>query len=245
MADAIVSDLCAKSEKNMLHELWRCDVAPGRRPALLQRFETFTARRWQELGIHLLGCWTPAIADNSSQLIVLLGWDSFDERTRKLAAWEADAQRESVWQQTERDGPLIERTHHQLMAGTAYSPLERGNPLPDAAARAPWLFELRDYLAMPGRQRNVVDRFGQFVSAAFTKHGFHQVGYWTNVAGGHDHQLLYLLAWESLNEREAKFDAFLKDPLRVQAFAEQEKDGPIVQQAGNSILRPTSFSPLR
>jgi hypothetical protein len=41
------------------------------------------------------------------------------------------------------------------------------------------------------------------------------------------------------------FDAFLKDPQRVRACAEQEKDGPIIRQASNSILRPTSFSPMR
>ena len=48
--------------------------------------------------------------------------------------------------------------------------------------------------------------------------------------GGNNHQLIYLLAWESLDERVAKFDTFAKDPERARVFAESEKNGPIVQQ---------------
>jgi hypothetical protein len=54
-----------------------------------------------------------------------------------------------------------------------------------------------------------------------------------------------LLAWESLDERLAKFDTFAKDPERTRVFAESEKNGPIVQQVANTILRPTAFSPMK
>jgi hypothetical protein len=63
--------------------------------------------------------------------------------------------------------------------------------------------------------------------------------------GANDHQLIYMLAWESLDERVEKFDTFAKDPERVRYFAESEKNGPIVQQVSNSILRPTAFSPMK
>ena len=66
-----------------------------------------------------------------------------------------------------------------------------------------------------------------------------------NRIGGNDHQLLYMLAWESLDERMAKFDGFAKDPERARVFAESEKNGPIVQQVANTMLRPTSFSPMK
>lgn len=230
----------------MFYEFCRSDVAAGRRPALIDRYERFTAPRWKALGIRLVGCWTPAIADKSSQLIYLLAWASDDERQRKTAAWRADDERARVWAETEKDGPLVDRTHHQLLQPTAYSQLDLGVPYAsDAAPRSPWLFELREYQAMPGKLQNVVDRFGNYVCRAFRHHGFHQVGYWTPSLGGNDHQLLYMLAWASLDEREARFDAFLKDPERVRVFAEEEKDGPIVQQSSNSILRPTSFSPMK
>ena len=59
------------------------------------------------------------------------------------------------------------------------------------------------------------------------------MGYWLNRMGGNDHQLTYLLAWESLDERVAKFDTFAKDPERTRVFAESEKNGPIVQQVAS------------
>ena len=98
---------------------------------------------------------------------------------------------------------------------------------------------------MPGKITNITDRFGNFTCEAFKKFGFRQVGYWLNRMGANDHQLLYMLAWESLDERVAKFDSFAKDPERARAFAESEKNGPIVQQVANTILRPTAFSPMK
>jgi hypothetical protein len=63
--------------------------------------------------------------------------------------------------------------------------------------------------------------------------------------GGNDHQLIYVLAWEGVDERVARFDAFAKDPERARVFAESEKNGPIVQQVTSTILRPTAFSPMK
>ena len=66
-----------------------------------------------------------------------------------------------------------------------------------------------------------------------------------NRIGANDHQLLYMLAWESLDERMTKFDTFAKDPERARVFAESEKNGPIVEQVTATILRPTAFSPMK
>ena len=99
--------------------------------------------------------------------------------------------------------------------------------------------------AMPGKITNITERFGGFTCEAFKKQGFRQVGYWLNRVGGNDHQLVYMPAWESLNERVAKFDTFAKDPDRARVFGESEKNGPIVEQVTTTILRPTAFSPMK
>ena len=132
------------------------------------------------------------------------------------------------------------------MEGTSYSQLDKGEPYgPDASGRNPYLFELREYQAMPGKLTNIVDRFGGFTCEAFKKQGFRQVGYWVNRVGGNDHQLVYMLAWESLNERVSKFDTFAKDPDRARVFGESEKNGPILEQVTTTILRPAAFSPMK
>jgi hypothetical protein len=63
--------------------------------------------------------------------------------------------------------------------------------------------------------------------------------------GESNHELTYLLAWESLAERERKWSAFVSDPEWAAARDESEKDGPIVATIANSILQPTSFSSVR
>ncbi len=165
---------------------------------------------------------------------------------QKNAVWRADPERAKKWAETEKDGPLVRRVYNQLMEPTAYSQLDKGEAYgPDASKRNPYLFELREYQAMPQKIQNITDRFGNFTCSAFKRHGFRQVGYWLNRIGGYDHQLTYLLAWESLNERVEKFDTFAKDPERGRVFAESEKNGPIVEQVTTTILRTTAFSPMK
>jgi hypothetical protein len=230
----------------MLYELRRYDVAPTKLPALLDRFGSFTVHKWKEYGFRLIGFWQPIFGEKSNQLVYIWGWESFEERAQKNAAWRADPERAKKWAETEKDGPLVNRVHNQLMEPTAYSQMDKGVAYgPPASGRKPYIFELREYQAMPQKIQNITDRFGGFTCDAFTKHGFRQVGYWRNVMGANDHQLIYLLAWESLDERMAKFDGFAKDPERARVFGESEKNGPIVAQVTTTVLRPTAFSPMQ
>jgi len=230
----------------MLYELRRYDVAPGKLPALLERFGGFTVNKWKEYGFRLIGFWTPMLGEKSNQVVYIWGWESVEERARKNAQWRNDPERAKVWAESEKEGPLVNRVYNQLMEPTAYSQLDKGEAYgPDAATRTPYFFELREYQAMPQKIQNITDRFGNFTIGAFKQHGFRQVGYWRNVMGGNDHQLIYMLAWESMNERVQKFDNFGKDPERARVFGESEKNGPIVQQVTTTILRPAPFSPMK
>ena len=83
------------------------------------------------------------------------------------------------------------------------------------------------------------------VARIWAKHGIRQAGLWTTMIGESNHDLAYLLAWESLAERERKWTAFTTDPEWVAARKESEKDGPIVANIVSSILHPTSFSSVR
>ena len=60
--------------------------------------------------------------------------------------------------------------------------------------------------------------------------------------GESNHDLTYLLAWESMAERETKWSAFMADPEWLAARADSEQDGPIVQTLANQFLAPTAFS---
>jgi hypothetical protein len=57
--------------------------------------------------------------------------------------------------------------------------------------------------------------------------------------------LYYLIEWESLAEREAKWAAFASDPEWIAKRAETERDGAIVASLENYILQPTAFSAVK
>ena len=139
----------------------------------------------------------------------------------------------------------MNRVYNQVMEPTAYSQMDRGEPWTGRVEPQP--VHLRAArVSGDARQdpQHHPDRFGNFTCGAFKKHGFRQVGYWHNRIGGNDHQLTYLLAWESLDEQVAKFDTFAQGP-GARACVRREREGtvPIVQQVAN--VRPTAFSPMK
>ena len=67
----------------------------------------------------------------------------------------------------------------------------------------------------------------------------------TTLIGQNNQILYYLLEWESLAERERKWNAFMADPEWQKARVETEKDGPIVARVTNEILAPTPYSKVQ
>ena len=107
------------------------------------------------------------------------------------------------------------------------------------------LYELRVYHCIPGRLPNLLKRFDTITLKIWEKHGIKQAGFWTTAIGEDNQALYYLLQWESLADREKKWNAFQADQEWITKRAETEKDGAIVARVANSILQPTSFSSVK
>ena len=107
------------------------------------------------------------------------------------------------------------------------------------------LHELRIYHVTPGKLPELNKRFETVTLKIWEKHGIRQVGFWTTVIGESNNILHYLLEWESLAEREKKWNAFAADPEWLAKRAETEKNGPLVQYFSNCILQPTCYSKMR
>jgi NIPSNAP len=104
------------------------------------------------------------------------------------------------------------------------------------------IYELRTYHSMPGRLPDLVRRFETITVRLFEKHGIQQVGFWTVAIGESNQDLVYILKWDSLADRDAKFAAFQRDPEWIEARRRSEDSGPLVASIANSILMPTAFS---
>ena len=92
---------------------------------------------------------------------------------------------------------------------------------------------------------NLLNRFDTITLKLWEKHGIRQAGFWTVLVGDSNQDLYYLLEWESLAEREEKWNKFAADPEWLEKRAETEKDGQIVASVVNYMLQPTSFSSVK
>ena len=107
------------------------------------------------------------------------------------------------------------------------------------------LYELRIYHCMPGRLPDLLNRFNTTTLNIWEGHGIRPAGFWTVEVGNSNQDLYYMLAWESLAEREQKWAAFQADPDWIAARAKTEENGPIVASIANEILKPTAFSSVQ
>ncbi len=107
------------------------------------------------------------------------------------------------------------------------------------------IHELRIYRCMPGRLPDLLRRFETITLDIWARHGIRQAGFWTTVLGESNQDLTYMLAWESLAEREYKWNGFISDPQWIERRTETERNGPIVANITSSILAPTAFSMTR
>ena len=107
------------------------------------------------------------------------------------------------------------------------------------------IYELRVYRCLPGRLPALLKRFETATLNIWKRHGIRQAGFWTTIIGESHRDLTYLLAWESIGERERVWNAFAADPAWLKARAESEKDGQIVETITSSFLQPTAFSSVK
>lgn len=107
------------------------------------------------------------------------------------------------------------------------------------------IYEMRTYHCAPQRLPALHNRFEKITLKFWEKYGIQQVGFFTTLIGESNQSLTYLLKWESLAERETKWDAFSTDPDWLAKRGETEAEGIIVERIENTILSPTSYSAMK
>jgi hypothetical protein len=106
------------------------------------------------------------------------------------------------------------------------------------------IHEMRRYRVLPGRMPAMLKRFETRTLKIWERLGIRQVGFWTTVVGPCHLELFYILEWTDMAEREAKWNAFMADKEWLEAWAESERDGPIVANVENAIMKSTAFSAM-
>ena len=107
------------------------------------------------------------------------------------------------------------------------------------------IYELRIYHAVPGRLPALLVRFQNRTLPMWERLGIRQAGFWTTLIGESNQRITYMLAWDSLAERDMRWRAFLADPEWLATVTETEKDGQLVHNISNEMLMPTAFSSVK
>ncbi|MBI4604480.1 MAG: NIPSNAP family protein [Planctomycetes bacterium] len=129
------------------------------------------------------------------------------------------------------------------LAGVLTAPWASSDEKPKGKER---YFEMRTYIAHPGRLDDLNARFRNHTNRLFEKHGMALIGYWTPAEGEEaKNTLVYILAYPDKESREKSWKAFQEDPEWKKVRTETEAKGPIVQKVESKYLKPTDYSPIR
>lgn len=104
------------------------------------------------------------------------------------------------------------------------------------------IYELRTYTCLPGK-RDAVVAAHEKVLPLYERNNIKIIGFWTTLIGRAE-TFYYMLEYESLADRDAKRAKFFQD-TELQKLMKGTGAEPSIQFQDNTILQPTSYSPLR
>jgi len=116
------------------------------------------------------------------------------------------------------------------------------NPRKPAAKPSTKLYEIRIYYPTPGKYAEIVDRFRQYTTKLFAKHGMENIGYWTPTDTSRQ-ALYYILAYPNREAREASWQAFANDPDWKAVVAKTEANGKLVDHIDQIFMTESQLSP--
>src|SRR5579862_5151728 len=105
------------------------------------------------------------------------------------------------------------------------------------------VFEMRTYLANPGKMKELHARFRDHTCKLFEKQGIVNVGYWTPSTGENaENTLIYIISYPNKDVQQKMWKAFLDDPEWKAAKAASEKDGTLVASVKSVFMTATDYS---
>ena len=107
------------------------------------------------------------------------------------------------------------------------------------------IYELRIYRCVPGRKTTLLSRFENETLRIWRSTASAKPGFWTTLIGKSNQEITYMLAWDSMAEREKRWGVFLADPEWVAVVAKTEEDGQLVENISSQLLAPAAFSAVK
>jgi NIPSNAP len=134
-----------------------------------------------------------------------------------------------------------------LGAASALATTPAAAPQGSSLAPGSRCFELRTYVAAPGKLEALHARFRDHTNALFTKHGMTLVGYWvpSDPDKGAGNTLVYLLSFPDRAARDKAWKDFGSDPAWTAAREASEVNGKLTEKVESLLLTATDYSPMK
>ena len=104
------------------------------------------------------------------------------------------------------------------------------------------IYEWRVYEIVPGKKKNLNERFAKHTMGLFEKHGMSVVGFWENSIGGRTNALYYMLAFKNLDHLEYCLEGLRSRP-RVATGGERVREDTLVASIRNMVSSPPTTPP--
>lgn len=195
-------------------------------------------------GFGPMGIFTVNVGSHIPSVVILRSHASL---AAMQAAWErvaADSTFGQTLDELEAEGPAFVSEDYALLEATTFCPPLTATP-PDMPQHK--VYELRIYKSATYRQHEYLhERFAGGEIDVFHKSGIHPVLYADTVFGPERPNMVYLIPFDDLAQRERAWSAFGASPdwqkLRDDSI---RRGGEIVRDITNMFLTPASFSMLR
>ena len=227
-----------------LYELRIYQASEGRFQHLIKRFREHTDRIFKKHGLKALGYWIPTDGSvkNRRKFVYLLEHPSRYEAYRNWTNFFNDKEWEKVMDKPEFQGLLSEKPTSIFLTPNDYSA-----PARNEIAKPGGIFELRTYVANPGKLVALNTRFRNHTTSLFNKHGIQNVSYWTSFdQPDRKDTLIYLIHHANRKQADLNWKAFGQDPKWKKVARESQVDGRLLAQPPERLyLKALEFSPLR
>jgi hypothetical protein len=161
-------------------------------------------------------------------------------------AVEEDSGYQKAWVEFDEKGtePPYDTAERAMLAATDFSP--EIVPLAEKP-KTPRYFEMRVYHAPTLRQLHMVhERFAGPEIKIFHRVGVHPIFFANTVFGEEMPNIVYMMPFATLADREKAWDAFAVDPEWVKVRAESvARGGQIVTYQNISLWRAAPYSPIQ
>ncbi|HEV2417770.1 MAG TPA: NIPSNAP family protein [Terriglobia bacterium] len=199
------------------------------------------------LGIGPVGVFNQLIGPENPSIYVLMPSSSL----KTLVTVEASLAQDSAYQEAGKaflsapaESPAFVRMESKLMI--AFEGRPRLTLPPQTAGRSPRVFELRTYESPSDRDHiRKVEMFHHGEFDIFRAAGFYPVFYGDTLIGARMPNLTYMLAFDSLDERNRLWDAFQNAPAWKKLTGSPRYNyESIVTNVTNLIVGPTPYSEI-